>query len=336
MRGRAALISASALLLVAARPAAPPVLAPYIKDGRFEPGDYGWMRGRFADANAVEKAQFRSIDKWLLACGTEAAAEMKRDLVQAGIPDPKLTPQPLQDRVCGAVGLAIPYDGIQLDSFERFQQDMGTAQPIASAFLFATAAAETVGGPHGPTLGDRLSARTLGEQMLQFGMSWGDGQVKGAPPLDPGVRAIVIRLLWLALDDRTRANTTWLKQIVEKDGWPRQSKVGEHAAYQAWLLAQHSDHDPLFQLQALRLMEPLVAAGEVSKQNYAYLYDRVMLKLTGKQRYATQMTCVGEKYVPQPIEDETAVAKRRAEVGLNSLAEYIAMMQATLGGCGSK
>jgi hypothetical protein len=35
-------------------------------------------------------------------------------------------------------------------------------------------------------------------------------------------------------------------------------------------------------------MEPLVAQGEVTKQNYAYLYDRIMLKLAGKQRYATQ------------------------------------------------
>lgn len=313
-----------------------PALAPYIKDGRFEPGNYGWMRGRFADANPMQKEQFESVQNWLLACPKEAAAQVRQDLVEVGFSNPTLTPHPLGDQICSAVGLAIPYDGMQLASFERFQRDLEIARPIASSFLFATAAAEAVGGPRGPTLGDRLSARTLGEQVIQFGMTWGDGQVKDAPPLDPNVRAIVIPLLFLALDEKNRANTAWLKQIVEKEGWPRQSDVGGHAAYQAWLLAQHSDHDPVFQLKALRLMEPLVAAGDVSKHNYAYLYDRVMLKLTGKQRYATQMTCAGGKYVPQPLEDEAAVANHRAEMGLNTLTEYVAVMQAAFGACGNE
>src|SRR3546814_4825245 len=71
-------------------------------------------------------------------------------------------------------------------------------------------------------------------------------------------------------------------------GWPTISAVGEKASHAAWLLAQHADDDPALQVRALRLMEPLAKAGEASKSNYAYLYDLVMLKLAGKQRYATQ------------------------------------------------
>jgi hypothetical protein len=97
--------------------------------------------------------------------------------------------------------------------------------------------------------------------------------------------------LGAAMTARDHANTEWLKGIVAERGWPTISQVGEEAAFNAWLLVQHADHDPLFQLRSLRLMEPLVAQGEVTKQNYAYLYDRIMLKLAGKQRYATQVMC---------------------------------------------
>ena len=44
-----------ALFLCAAEPPPPPTaLEPYIKDGRYDPGDYGWIKGRFQDATAAE------------------------------------------------------------------------------------------------------------------------------------------------------------------------------------------------------------------------------------------------------------------------------------------
>jgi len=98
-----------------------------------------------------------------------------------------------------------------------------------------------------------------------------------------------------------RANTNWLKQVVAEHGWPTYSLVGEDASRKAWLLAQHADHDPVFQLDVLGLMEPLVEAGEVNKTDYAYLYDRVMLKLIGTQLYATQVTCEDGKRIPRPV-----------------------------------
>jgi hypothetical protein len=118
-------------------------------------------------------------------------------------------------------------------------------------------------------------------------------------------------------------NTEWLKRHVADKGWPKYSEVGEKASNAAWLLAQHADHDPLFQLRALRLMEPLLAGKEVSPRNYAYLYDRVMLKLAGKQRYATQLTCENGERIAQPLEDAERVDELRAEVGLEPFAEYL-------------
>ena len=76
-----------------------------------------------------------------------------------------------------------------------------------------------------------------------------------------------------------------------------------------------------------------MAKGDVAKGDYAYLYDRVMLKITGKQRYATQATCDNGKRVPQPLEDEKAVDRLRADVGLAPVAGYLAAMDQTYGRC---
>src|SRR3546814_19820645 len=59
------------------------------------------------------------------------------------------------------------------------------------------------------------------------------------------------------------------------------STVGKDASHAAWLRVQHADADAAWQLRALRLMEPLAQMREASRSNYAYLYDRIMLKLAG-------------------------------------------------------
>ena len=64
------------LLCAAAEPLAPPaLLQPYIKDGHFLPGDYGWMKGRFDDASPEEKAKFQSVRDWFGQCLFESVAD---------------------------------------------------------------------------------------------------------------------------------------------------------------------------------------------------------------------------------------------------------------------
>ncbi|TAD72001.1 MAG: hypothetical protein EAY70_13740, partial [Sphingomonadales bacterium] len=90
----------------------------------------------------------------------------------------------------------------------------------------------------------------------------------------------------------------------------------------AWLLVQHADHDPAFQLEVLRLMEPLLAAKEVSPGNYAYLYDRITLKLTGKQRFATQFWCMDGTMQPRLLEQPDQIDELLAAMELEPLDEY--------------
>ncbi len=67
-----------------------------------------------------------------------------------------------------------------------------------------------------------------------------------------------------------------LERIFGKYGWPAISVVGKEAAGEFWLLVQHQDDHLEFQQRVLKAMEHAADAGEASKVDYAYLYDRVL------------------------------------------------------------
>lgn len=125
-------------------------------------------------------------------------------------------------------------------------------------------------------------------------------------------------------------NTAWLKGIVEKQGWPTISMVGNDGAQAAWLLVQHADAKPAFQRQCLDLMENLPRT-EVHGKNLAYLTDRVLLAEGKKQRYGTQFMQINGEWKPRPLQNEAEVDKRRAEAGLSTLAEYAKQLEKMYG-----
>lgn len=89
---------------------------------------------------------------------------------------------------------------------------------------------------------------------------------------------------WGAVD---RDNTAWLKVIVERHGWPGRRLVGDEGSEHAWLLAQHADHDPVFQRRCLDMLGDAVARGDASPITLAYLTDRVRLASGQCQLYGT-------------------------------------------------
>ena len=70
-----------------------------------------------------------------------------------------------------------------------------------------------------------------------------------------------------------------------------------------------------------------VTEGEVSQIDVAYLTDRVLLAENKKQIYGTQFTYSNGKWEPKPLGDAGNVDKRRAEIGLKPLAEYVKDLQ---------
>jgi len=115
------------------------------------------------------------------------------------------------------------------------------------------------------------------------------------------------------------ANLMLIKQLVRQYGFPGLSMVGSEAYEAAFILCQHADDDLAFQKTVLESLKKLATAGDARKEDVAYLTDRVMVKEKGVQLYGTQFKSAGTLY---PITDSVNVDKRRAEMGMTTLAEY--------------
>ncbi|MDX6613353.1 MAG: hypothetical protein QOD75_2539 [Blastocatellia bacterium] len=124
------------------------------------------------------------------------------------------------------------------------------------------------------------------------------------------------------IDER---NTRHMKAIVDTYGWPDPEAVGLDGAEAAFLVVQHADHS--FQFQMLPRVMNAFRAGKLSGPNYALLLDRVLVGDGRPQIYGTQAKPFdqwkGKEPVVYPVVDEINVDKRRAEVGLGPLAEYL-------------
>ncbi|PCD04080.1 hypothetical protein COC42_07180 [Sphingomonas spermidinifaciens] len=316
-----------AALLLAAQPTdAPPVpsaLTPYLVDGEVPAGDYRWLRGRFPGATLAEVEAFRAADHFRGACELWSKAVVKTNLAALGAKVVVLdgfyaVPKRCQQFVQPGIGPDV--------SWPAFTTALDKDRPYALGVLRGVTLAEDQVLEKG-SLADQLSTRTVGDQALRFG--WVEsGKREGATAdYSPLERAIYDGIITRAVTARDQANTAWLAKIVTAQGWPKRSKVGQDAANAAWLLAQHADNDPAFQLKALRLMTPLVAQKEVDPQQVAMLTDRVELKLSGKQRYGTQWTCKAGKRMPQPLtQDEAATDRLRKAAGMDSIAQNAARM----------
>lgn len=147
-----------------------------------------------------------------------------------------------------------------------------------------------------------------------------EGSEKGMPELVHKLEAV------------DRDNTNQMRQIVKTYGWPTPKLVGKRGSELAWLLVQHADLNPGFQRECLDLMTPLLPKGEVSKSNYAYLTDRVLLAEGKKQRYGSQFhQNAAGVWEPKPLEDPDTVDKRRAEMGMGPISEYKKMIEEMYG-----
>lgn len=111
-------------------------------------------------------------------------------------------------------------------------------------------------------------------------------------------------------------NTQTLKTIIQVYGWPKESIFGKQASDNAWLIAQHADHDIEFQDKCLALL-----AKDTNTRNYAFLYDRVQVNRHRPQRYGTQLD---HNHKPLLCEYEDARTDiERAKMGLEPLAHYL-------------
>jgi hypothetical protein len=112
-----------------------------------------------------------------------------------------------------------------------------------------------------------------------------------------------------------------MKVIVQQYGWPGPELVGIDGAEAAFVLVQHADYR--LQKDVLLLVRNAYLGGRLKGEHFALLQDRVLVREGKLQIYGTQFQIKGTELIPDPIEDEPNVDRRRADVGLPPLAEYL-------------
>lgn len=131
---------------------------------------------------------------------------------------------------------------------------------------------------------------------------------------------------WEAKKDSIyRTHKIRLEEILNKYGYPGFDLIGEQGEGDYWVMAQHSDFDPVFQERVLKLLKIEVDRKNANSRNFGLLTDRVRLNTNRKQVYGTQTTYVKEtgQAIPLPLEDSLSVNERRASIGLEPIEVYL-------------
>lgn len=119
-----------------------------------------------------------------------------------------------------------------------------------------------------------------------------------------------------------------IRGVIDEYGFPTIAMVGGDGSAAAFLLVQHQADHPEFQQFVLDIMEPLVKRGEVGREGYALLLDRVLVMGQHKaQRYGTQFKQVGAEMRMEPIEDVEHLDQRRAEMGMMPIEAYRCVLE---------
>ena len=146
---------------------------------------------------------------------------------------------------------------------------------------------------------------------------------RGADKPDKSIRA---RMGAMSADNEAR-----LEAIIKQYGWPAPALVEEDGANAAFVLVQHSGH--AFQKKVLPQAKKAYESGQMPGPHYALLLDRVLVGDRKPQVYGTQARGAEQwkEHEPAlyPIEDEANVDKRRAEMGLEPLSNYVSGLKRT-------
>lgn len=119
-------------------------------------------------------------------------------------------------------------------------------------------------------------------------------------------------------------NEAKAKAIINKYGYPGYNLVGGKSDTFFWII-QHCDDDIPFQEKVLRLLKIEIAKNNASKENYAYLTDRVLMNKKQKQIYGTQVHTDPKthKSTPWPLKYPKSVNALRKKMGMGTEEVYL-------------
>lgn len=134
---------------------------------------------------------------------------------------------------------------------------------------------------------------------------------------------------WKIINEKDSINLIKIEKIIDERGWLGADIIGKQGNSTLFLVIQHSDLET--QLRYLPMMREAVNKGNASGSSLALLEDRVALRQGKRQIYGSQIGRDQEtgEYFVSPLIDPENVDKRRAEVGLGTIADYISYWNMT-------
>jgi len=132
-----------------------------------------------------------------------------------------------------------------------------------------------------------------------------------------------MKALFNIIKEKDSINLIKVRKILDDRGWLGPDIIGNQGNLTLFLVIQHADIET--QEKYLPMMREAIKKGNATAANLALLEDRVALRKGEKQIYGSQIGRdqeTGEYYV-LPLIDPDNVDKRRKEVGLGTIQEYI-------------
>jgi hypothetical protein len=132
---------------------------------------------------------------------------------------------------------------------------------------------------------------------------------------------------WRIINEKDSINLIKIEAILNKYGWLGADVIGNKGNSTLFLVIQHSN--PITQQKYLPMMRDAFKKGNAKGQDLALLEDRVALGQSKLQIYGSQIGRDNETqlYYVLPLKDPDNVDKRRAEVGLEPISEYVSNWQ---------
>ena len=127
--------------------------------------------------------------------------------------------------------------------------------------------------------------------------------------------------MWKVIELNDSMNLEIVTQIIDKYGWLGSNIIGIAANKTLFLVIQHSNLKTMEKY--LPIMKVATNNGNASKRSLAMLEDRVEMINKRPQIYGTQVQFIDGKYVLYKTLDEKNLNKRRAEVGLDTIEDYL-------------
>lgn len=138
-----------------------------------------------------------------------------------------------------------------------------------------------------------------------------------------------VQELWKLINLKDSLNLIRVEKILNGYGWLGPDVIGETGNKTLFLVIQHSGVET--QEKYLPMLEEAVRNGNAKPAYFALLKDRVLIARGEKQIYGSQLELdpLTNQWVLSPMIDPDNVDKRRSEVGLQPINEYLKVWNLT-------